>query len=130
MNNCPYWRNVKCVPPGSDGSHECNWPVADFAQCAVYAGVGAKLAGGNVGDQMRAMLDVARPRKTPSRSAMQYVGVVAFTLGLIGIVSGLIVITDAPVKKGVGWLVIALGLLCLVASVVLAVREQRQRIIR
>ena len=52
MQNCPYWKNGKCLPPGSDGRYDCAWNETDYSQCAVYVAFATR---GDLGDRMRAL---------------------------------------------------------------------------
>lgn len=52
-DNCPLWRNGKCVPPRGAVS-DCSYSKRDFENCAVYKMVGVQSRGGSMEDQLRA----------------------------------------------------------------------------
>ena len=57
---------------------------------------------------------------------VRYIGVVTLTLGGSGILVGLLLMAEEPTHRLAGWVVLILGVLFFVASIVLAVYEQRQ----
>lgn len=45
-DNCPYWKNGRCVPPCGD-ENRCSYQAGDYDRCAVYTMVGASVRTGS-----------------------------------------------------------------------------------
>lgn len=53
-DNCPFWKNRKCAPPGEPATHDCSYLKRDYNNCAVYKMNKVKTAGGSMEDMLQA----------------------------------------------------------------------------
>ncbi len=53
--NCPFYKQEKCAPPGGGSKYACSWSFPEYQKCNVYVMNAVAASGGGMADQLRAI---------------------------------------------------------------------------